>query len=88
MNFEEGHERAIGDRLAEAVDYYRTLKKRTEALDFARQQVLEFQRLFDEGDESNLRRAVGRFQHVDDSEHGSVFGLVVRILREYLDSIG
>ncbi len=86
MLSEEKRDSAIADRLAEAVECYRTLGKSSETLDFAEQRVLEFQRLFNQRDESGLRRSVSQFRGVDDSKYGSVFGLIVKLLAEHLDS--
>lgn len=87
MHSEEEYRNAIVDRIAEAVEYYKELGARSESLEFAEQRILEIQRLFDQGNDAELRRLVDQFRGVDDCLYGSVFGVTIKVMTEFFEAI-
>ena len=86
MNKRDIYLSAIADRLSEAIEYYEGLDGTSETLNFAQSRTLEISRLFHANDLTKLQSLIHDFRGIDDCQYGSIFGLLVKIMADFIDS--
>lgn len=86
MDDQDEHFRALADRLSEATSYYQEFARRSKTLRVAQTQTAEISRLFHAGDRVELRRLIDGFRGIDDSQYGSQFSYVVKLVSDFLDA--